>query len=235
MRTHAATTSVELLGSFRLSCRRREAFVPMQSQRLLAYLAIHERPVSRSPLATTLWPLTREPRAQANLRTALWRIRQQAPEAVIASHDALELGPEVEVDYRLLFDPQRWDRSMDEEDVSSLVARLRSDLLPGWDDEWLLIERERGRQIRMRRLETLSGHCLSIGDTTAAIDAAYASIEIEPLRETAHIALIEAHIRDGNLAEAAHQARRLTELVHGELGIDPSPNFSRRLVDLGLG
>lgn len=235
MGSHAATTSVELLGSFRLSCRRRKAFVPMQSQRLLAYLAIHERPVSRWPLATTLWPFTRESRAQANLRTALWRIRQQAPEALTASDDALGLGPEVEVDYRLLFDSHRWNESMDGDDVSSLVARLRSDLLPGWDEEWLIIERERGRQIRMRRLEALSRHYLNLGDTTAAIDAAYASIEIEPLRETAHIALIEAHIRDGNLAEAAHQARRLTALVYDELGINPSPHFSKRLVDLGLG
>jgi DNA-binding SARP family transcriptional activator len=102
MGTHAATTSVELLGRFALSCRRRRAFIPMQSQRLLAYLAIHERPVSRLPLATTLWPFTSESRAQANLRTALWRIRQQAPEAVSATGDVLHLGPEVEVDYRLL-------------------------------------------------------------------------------------------------------------------------------------
>jgi hypothetical protein len=37
------------------------------------------------------------------------------------------------------------------------------------------------------------------------------------------------------MAEAAQQARRLTELVSDELGIYPSPNFSKRLVDLGLG
>jgi two-component SAPR family response regulator len=97
-----------------------------------------------------------------------------------------------------------------------------------------MVERERARQMRMRRLEQLSYDCLQSGDISKAIDAAYASIEIEPLRESAHFALIEAHVRDGNHAEAARQAARLTELVEHELGISPSPKFQNGLADLGL-
>ena len=97
-----------------------------------------------------------------------------------------------------------------------------------------MIARERARQLRMRCLEGLSRFYLNSGNTPAAIEAAYASIEIEPFRESAHLALIEAHVADGNLAEAVHQAARLEDLVNNELGVAPSARFRNRLIDFGI-
>ena len=46
---------------------------------------------------------------------------------------------------------------------------------------------------------------------------------IEPLRETAHGALIRAHLAQGNRAEAARQLQRLAQLLDKELaGEKPS-------------
>jgi DNA-binding SARP family transcriptional activator len=230
----AATMSLQLLGRFRLSVGSHTARLPLQAQRLVAYLAVNESMTPRHPLAERLWPFTSQARAQANLRTALWRVRQEAPDSVTVDNEAVELDPGVSVDYQDLVRIPRWEDSVSTTRETRVVAHLRSDLLPGWDEEWLMIARERSRQFRMRCLEDLSRYYLSSGNTRAAIEAAYASIEIEPLRESAHLALIEAHVADGNLAEAVHQATRLEGLVNNELGVASSARFRNRLMDLGI-
>lgn len=230
----AATMSLQLLGCFRLSVGSQAARLPLQAQRLVAYLAVSESSIPRQPLAERLWPFTSQSRAQANLRTALWRVRQEAPDSVTVNHEAVELDSGVSVDYRDLVRTQIWEDLASMMSETRVVAQLRSELLPGWDEEWLMIARERARQFRMRCLEDLSRFYLSSGNTPAAIEAAYASIEIEPLRESAHLALIEAHVADGNIAEAAHQAARLEDLVNNELGVAPSVRFRNRLIDFGI-
>jgi DNA-binding SARP family transcriptional activator len=230
----AATMNLQLLGCFTLSVRGRAARLPLQAQRLVAYLAISDNPAPRQALAERLWPFTSQARAQANLRTALWRVRQEASDTVMADHEAVRLDTHVSVDYRDLVRTQVWEDLASMMSESRVVAQLRSELLPGWDEEWLMIARERARQLRMRCLEDLSRFYLSAGNTPAAIEAAFASIEIEPLRESAHLALIEAHVADGNVAEAVHQAARLENLVNHELGVTPSARFRGRLSDLGI-
>jgi hypothetical protein len=40
--------------------------------------------------------------------------------------------------------------------AEALAANLYEDLLPAWDDDWLVLERERHRQLRLHALENLS-------------------------------------------------------------------------------
>jgi DNA-binding SARP family transcriptional activator len=221
------------MGCFKLSVDTHVAHVPLQAQRLVAYLAVAGTPMMRHRLAGTLWPFTRQQGAHANLRTAVWRVRNAAADALDVGHDTVQLGRDVVVDYRRLLDESRWRDATPNADAQ-LVGHLKSELLPGWDEDWLTIEREHARQICMRRLEQLSHDFLAAGRIAEAIDTAFASIDIEPLRESAHLALIEAHIADGNRAEAAHQAERVKILLRDELGISPSTQFQQRLETLGL-
>jgi len=97
------------------------------------------------------------------------------------------------------------------------------DLLLGWYDDWVLLERERLRQLRLYALEQLSSRLLATGDVARAAEAALEAVAVEPLRETAHAALIRAHLAQGNRAEATRQLQRLAELLDKELGEKPSP------------
>ena len=227
-----AATCVQLFGCFRLMVDGRIAHIPLQAQRLVAFVAVGSAPVDRQLLAERLWPFSRHARAHANLRTALWRVRQAAPAMLTVSSDAIELGSQVTVDYRQFLESDRFRTPTCER--AQLIKDLRAELLPGWDEDWLTIERERARQMRMRRLEEMSRDLLTSGRTAEAIEAAFASIEIEPLRESAHLALIEAHVKDGNRAEAVHQVERVRAMLREELGIGPSSQFLDRLTQLGL-
>ena len=89
-----------------------------------------------------------------------------------------------------------------------------------------MIERERVRQIRLHALEALSRQRKHAGRFADAIDLALAAIAIEPLQESAHLALIEAHVAEGNLAGAVRQYNEYSELLDRELGLSPTFDVS---------
>jgi len=103
------------------------------------------------------------------------------------------------------------------------------DLLPDWyDDDWLLLERERFRQLRLRALDALCARHLRAGRSGEALDAGLLSLAGEPLRESAHRAVIRVHLADGNAVEALRQYRLCCRLLHDQLGIEPT----QQLLDL---
>jgi DNA-binding SARP family transcriptional activator len=71
-------------------------------------------------------------------------------------------------------------------------------------------------------LEVLSIQLLAAGDAKAAVEAALATVAVEPLRESGHRAVIRAYLAEGNRAEALRQLSQLRHLLRGELGVEPS-------------
>ena len=63
---------LSLLGAFELSFDGRTVDLPTPAQRLLAYLAIEDRPLQRGYLAAALWLDSTDAHAAGSLRSALW-------------------------------------------------------------------------------------------------------------------------------------------------------------------
>jgi DNA-binding SARP family transcriptional activator len=99
---------------------------------------------------------------------------------------------------------------------------LGCDLLPDWDEDWVTLERERIRQVRLHSLDELCRRLRLLGRYAEAIDIGHQAVSAEPLRESAQSALIRAHLAEGNLIEARRQYDRYAELTKAELGIPPS-------------
>ena len=220
--------ALTLLGGFELRHAGRPATVPLSVERLLAFVALQNRPVNRCFAAGTLWPETTDERAGANLRSALWRLRRISPSLVETSPTHLRLGSGTSVDthqlsssiWRIL-DPSKEPAT---EDLLHLCAP--SDLLPGWYDEWVLVERERIRQLRLHALETL---CERLADTRRfgpAVEAGLCAVQEEPLRESAQRSLIRAYLAEGNACEAIRQYRLYRRLLDEELGLKPSAELT---------
>jgi hypothetical protein len=147
---------VELLGAFEVFCAGEEVQLPKPAQRLLAFLALQERPVVRVH-AGILWLDATEHHAFGSLRSALWSIRHATEGLVEAERDQLRLGSHVAVDVRELLDCARRisDASAQLAPDDSERVSHAGDLLPDWYDDWVLIERELVRLIRVHALETL--------------------------------------------------------------------------------
>jgi DNA-binding SARP family transcriptional activator len=84
------------------------------------------------------------------------------------------------------------------------------------------VERERYRQLRLHALEALCRSLTAAGRYSLAIQAGLAAVEADALRESAHRALIRAHLEEGNPSEALRQYRRFRAAVQEELGIPPT-------------
>ena len=231
------TLELRLIGGFQCWCDGAPLTLPKGSERPIAFLALQPRPVSRLYVAGTLWPDVTEARSLGNLRSALWRLGGQ--EIVRVDADRLSLAPTVAVDARAveavalrLTDPST--PAGDEALPPALRTLLSSDILPDWYDEWVLVERERLRDLRLNTLEVLGGRLLAAGDLVRARMAALAIVRAEPLRESAQRLLISAHLAHGNWADAARQLQSYRSLLRAELGVAPSPQMDALAAAAGV-
>ncbi|HEV3464041.1 MAG TPA: bacterial transcriptional activator domain-containing protein, partial [Actinomycetota bacterium] len=153
-----------------------------------------------------------------------WRLPRPGGAAVVdASPTHLRLADDVDVDLaELAATAGRLEAPGPDGDPHPAPALLASDLLPDWYEDWVLLERERVRQLRLHALEALCQRLTGAGRYGQAVQAGLAAVAGEPLRESAHRTLIQAHLAEGNPGEALRQYRLYTRLLADELAIEPS-------------
>jgi DNA-binding SARP family transcriptional activator len=222
-RSRLPDLTVELLDRFRVLAGDREPRLPLSAQRVVAHLGLVDRP-HRNVVASVLWPDATERHAHGSLRSTLWRIDQSCPGLVRAAQGAVFLAPEVRVDAREL---TGWARRMldPEDDLDRQRApdlAFRGELLPGWYDDWVVVERECLHQLRLHALEALAHKLARDGRFGEALEAAHGVMRCEPLRESAQRLAIRIHLAEGNTAEALRQFDGFSRTLHAELGLRPS-------------
>jgi len=202
--------------------------VPEGSKRLLVYLGLNRRQIERRQVAGALWPVGSEERAAGNLRSALWRLRGADIDVVLADKTSVKLRDDVRVDFELV---SAWatrliNASLPTEELTlSPYWTEALDLLPGWYEDWALLERERLRQRVLHALEALSHRLLLAGRCAEAVDIALTAVAVEPLRESAQRALLAAHLGEGNRVEVLRCFTAYRTLVRRELGVEPAPEL----------
>jgi SARP family transcriptional regulator, regulator of embCAB operon len=216
-----------VLGGFRLRSGTGVVGVPRGSQRLLAFLALRGGIVKRAAVAGALWPDAAERHAYSNLRAAIARLNGAGRRALAASKLELGLAEGVTVDLhhaqplaQRLLDPAATPAATDLNPAA--VAALSADLLPDWYDDWVVYERERFHQLRLRALDALCGRLADAGRLDGALEIGLAAVADDPLRESSHRAVVRVHLADGNIAEAIRQYRLCRRLLNEQLGVEPS-------------
>ncbi len=227
-----AAATVQLLGGFLVSDAIGRIELPASTSRLLAFLAIQDRPSERSYTASCLWMDKPDDRAQANLRSCLWRLSQARTQVVCRSPTHLWLDPRVVVDLHEIrrvaetlmsggrIDPEAFDPSL-----------LCAELLPAWYDDFVEMEREQLRQIRLHALEQIADQFRLAQNWSRALGLALTAVACDPLRESAHRAVIAIHLDEGNVSEALRQYRSLVDILSTELSIAPSALASALVAD----
>ena len=212
VRTHialpqAASTipvAVRLCGAFEVHSYQRRLIVPPSTERVIAFMALKGL-VSRTLVAGTLWPERPEGQASACLRTALWRIRKLCQAMITCQGEAIGFLPHVDVDVAEFVDTARCviKGGTPHTGIWHAVELMSRDLLPGWYDDWVAVERNRLRQLRLHALETLATRLSVQGRYGDALEVALQTVAAEPLRESAHRILTEVHLAEGRVVQHA--------------------------------
>jgi DNA-binding SARP family transcriptional activator len=225
---------IQLLGGFEARWGTSTIPLGLGPQRLLAFLALRGCPIRRSQAAGALWPSTTEELATHSLRSVLWKLRRTGIPMVNADRKQLSLAPEAEVDFTVVAQRLRavvtGTMCCSEFDYQQLTPA--ADLLPGWDDDWVVIEREGYRQLRLHARETLSCQLSASQQFAAAVEAGQFAVHIDPLRESANRALIDAYIAEGNRIEALRHYEWFRQLLDVEMGLEPCTQIEDSMAQL---
>jgi DNA-binding SARP family transcriptional activator len=223
---------LSLFGGFALRIDGQRVALPMHARRVLAYLSLNkmvEKYFDRGMLAERLWVDSPPDRSRASLRTAIWRIRCIDPELLLGDAERIAMADSVTVDvHEFRSRAESMLSHGTDPDLSSPIPQLcnPSDLLPGWDEDWLLLTREQLRLLRLHALERTARRMCDRRFHPQAIDVMLSVVDEEPLRESAQKILIEAHLCAGNVADACRQYRRFKNDLWNELGLRPSEELS---------
>jgi DNA-binding SARP family transcriptional activator len=227
---------VQLLRGFELTVDRRPVPLTPASERLLAFLAMQARSVRRGFVSGSLWPDANTERANANLRSALWRVPivDRRP-LVDATPTHLGLRPGVCVDYHAAVPlATALMHAVEAEVPDDAFGLLEGDLLPDWHEEWIVLERERYRQLRLHALDQACACLIRRRRYGDAMLIAMGAIAADPLRESGFRLAVEIHLAEGNLIEAVQQYRTYADRLRDELGARPSPQLRRLFEQTGV-
>lgn len=219
--------SLTLLNGWTLSRDGSRQKVAHRQQRLITALALlGERP--RTYLSGLLWPDSSDAQAAVGLRVSIWHVNHELPGLLDADGTtdvSVALSGQVLVDITGL---QRELQSPGAElsDSYPRWERLRTaELLPGWYEDWILVEQERFRALRTAALDSIASYHLSQGNTEETKAASKLAISLEPFRESSYRLLIQAHLATGDLVSALKTYRSFSAGLRREFGVGPSPSL----------
>ncbi|HVQ19218.1 MAG TPA: BTAD domain-containing putative transcriptional regulator, partial [Actinomycetes bacterium] len=179
--------------------------------------------------AGTLWAEVTDEHALGSLRSTIWRLNRNGLRLVSTQADTLHLSPMVDIDVQSFTTAAThvMTTGQDHDDNDRILEA--DELLPGWYDDWVLLERERLRQVRLHALEVLAARFTADRQFGPALNVALETVRVDPLRESAHRAVVAVHLAENNVVEAVRHYRGFRNLLLGELGIEPSPEFTAML------
>ncbi len=228
---------LEMLGTFQV--RRAESTVTRFRTRrvavLLAYLGLFpNRHHFRDEIGEMLWPDSELSVSRRNLRQALLSLRHalEPPPMpsgsvvqVMQSH--LQLHPQSVVTDVAEFERLlgRAKAEIEPRDRVALyqqaVSLYKGELLPGFDEVWVLNERLRMEDLYLYALGQLIKESEALGLVEESIPYLRLAIAKEPLNEVWHTSLMWQYLKLGRAQNALTQYEELSRLLQIELNCEP--------------
>ncbi|HEV2517320.1 MAG TPA: BTAD domain-containing putative transcriptional regulator [Devosia sp.] len=221
---------LDLLGPFevRLEDERVVDLRLRTARLLLSWLVLRPRQSgSREEIAALLWSERGEAQARQSLRQTLAVLRRSPiDKALQVDRERLEFVPgAVHSDVAALLAVGA-DSAVAE--LERAVAQYRGEFLEGLSirdplgQNWLEARRAELRALAIKRFEWLLTAYERAGRHDAAEPVAVRLLDVDPLAEAGHRALIRLHLAAGQRALAVRQYQRCRDILARELGVEPA-------------
>lgn len=222
---------VGLLGAFEVKCGDDVVHISGRpEQSLFAYLILNSGVFHRrEKLTALLWPDASDESARENLRHVLWRIRKSlhscGTDEYLITTD-LAIGFNESAEYRL--DVAELKSAKNSHSAGELIDALcvyRGELLPGFPEEWVALEREYLRSFYEHHMARLMSLLCAENRWLDILDWGERWIALGQKPEPAYRALMWAHMKKGDMSKVADTYARCVRSL-GEIGFDPSEQTS---------
>jgi len=217
---------VRLLGQFGVRLNGESIEMPSRpAQSLFAYLILNPGVVHRREmLAGMLWPDSTETNARGYLRHALWHLRQAIGDSYL-SVDNISIAFNAEdADFGLdvsLVD-QEFAPGVSLETLVDSISQYGGDLLPGFYDDWVTLERERVQAVFERNMDLLLVILVEQQRWREVLKWGEHWIALGRAPEPAYRAIMEAYCALGNHSGVAAIYKRCEKALRDDLDIEPS-------------
>lgn len=206
---------------------------------LLIYLVVSGESHSRDAMSTMLWPEFSQSRAHANMRHALWSIKEAGlGEFIFKEQENIKVPPPFWLDVlefdKYLDEHRKHDHAPGEvcviciDSLTNAFTIYKDEFLAGFTlrdapqfDDWQFLQREHWRQLFGYTLDCLARWHGKLGDWTKAIEFARRRVALEPLNEHSHRDLMHFYVASGKKPLALKQFDKLSMILNEELGIAP--------------
>jgi DNA-binding SARP family transcriptional activator len=210
-------------------------FPTKKSKSLFAYLVLYkERTFQRTAVAGLFWPERDEERAQRSLNSEVWRLRSMLSNAglepaTFLHSDHCSIGFRADSDHWVdAAEFHSFTNALSTHPAKTTLQNLvtavelyRGDLLEGLFDDWCLVQREAYRARLMAALEFMLIGTIEAQDWAKAIGHGRRLLELDPLQEHVHRALMRCYVSLGNRPAALRQYAACAKLLRDELQIEP--------------
>jgi predicted ATPase/DNA-binding SARP family transcriptional activator len=219
---------IRLLGQFSVQLNGQTVELSSRSaQSLLAFLLLNKNSrIRREKISGILWPELDEAMARKNLRQDLWRLRKTIGREYFFAN-RVSLGFMTEENYRLdvasLEDETLWAGAR--KDILQQVEEFGGELLPGFYEDWVVLERERLNAIYDNHIRLLINRLLEQHRWLDAVQCSESWIAHGEFPEHAYRSLLIAYSGLGDLPKVSQTFCRCEEALSKDLGAKPSPEI----------
>jgi len=218
---------VKLLGKFEVSRDGKPISITSRpAQSLFAYLILSAGTAHRrEKLAGLLWPDSLEETARSNLRSALWKIRKALPSSASAEYvfaDDLTIAFNASAGYWLdTAELEKVSEKASADELRTILSLYHGELLPGFYDEWVVLEREHLSAAFEHHMARLMSLLENEHRWLDIFDWGERWIKLGQKPEPAYRALMSAHAAKGDMAKVAATYERCAKSLK-EFGIETS-------------
>src|SRR5215212_5623751 len=231
---------VRLLGTFEVKYKKNIVSISSRpAQSLFAYLILNAgNSHRREKLAGMLWPDSLEETARDNLRHALWRIRKALspkPKLEYLLTDDLSITFNASAEYWLdAAELEKLSETSPADESMAVLSVYQGDLLPGFYDEWVVLEREHLSSLFDHKMARLLSLLQDEKRWLDILDWSERWIKLGQKPEPAYRALMSAHAAKGDMSKVAASYERCVKSLR-EFGMEPSDQTKELYKNLKLG
>jgi DNA-binding SARP family transcriptional activator len=221
--------AVKLLGQFEVRLDGIAIDIPSRTeQSLLAFLISNPgTSFRREQLAGMFWPESSDENAKGYLRQATWRLRKALKDASPQTPDIIHSNKiNLAFNHNISFwvDALALEKGQGQtvQELLEETSLYQGELLPGFYDDWVILERERLRTFFDRKMHRLLQGLISDESWEVVIEQAERWISLGEIPEPAYRALMIAYSSLGDKGKALTTFMRCLDALEQELGVGPA-------------